>query len=190
MKICTFCGSQADNTARVCPSCGSKEFEYRCPNCSTMFTGKFCPSCGTTYDAVPKTCPNCGRKYFSKACPDCGYNGINGPIAQPQTPGGMDHRRESFIQDITDARTNNGGYSSSRPVNKDVMTAWILGMAGLFTCLLPLPIIGLYSAYKAKQKGDLDHRNQQQLNAAVSLCVFDLFIAVIALLMMLFMAQT
>ena len=72
MKICTFCGSQADNAARVCPSCGSKEFEYRCPNCSTMFTGKFCPSCGTTYDAVPKTCPNCGRKYFSRACPDCG----------------------------------------------------------------------------------------------------------------------
>ena len=74
MKICTFCGYQAENSAKVCTSCGSKQFNYICPNCSKEFEGKFCPACGTNFNAVAKTCPKCGRKYFSKACPDCGYS--------------------------------------------------------------------------------------------------------------------
>ena len=183
MKICTFCGSQADNAARVCPSCGSKEFEYRCPNCSTMFTGKFCPSCGTTYDAVPKTCPNCGRKYFSKACPDCGYNGINRPIAQPQTPGGTDHEQADSVHNISSMRMSRN--SGPGTTNKNIMTAWLLGIMGLFTCLLPLPIIGLVMAYKEKQKGDLSEQDQKYLNGAVSFCTLDIVIGFIALVMML-----
>lgn len=73
MKICTYCGTECEDSIRNCPSCGANRFDNICGKCGTRFATAFCPTCGTKAGTVPKQCKRCGTVYFSKACPDCGY---------------------------------------------------------------------------------------------------------------------
>ncbi len=73
MKICTYCGTECEDSIRNCPSCGANKFENICAKCGTKFSSAFCPSCGTKAGTEPKTCKNCGTVFFSKACPECGF---------------------------------------------------------------------------------------------------------------------
>ena len=74
MKSCNYCGKTFEENLEKCPSCGSKDFLYKCNNCgSTIETGSFCSKCGTRAGTPAKTCPNCGANYFTVACPQCGY---------------------------------------------------------------------------------------------------------------------
>ena len=82
MKACKFCGTQADNTAQHCPSCGSALFLHICENCGSHFDSGFCPNCGTKAGAEKKVCPDCRTVYFSPACPNCGYTPRKTPITQ------------------------------------------------------------------------------------------------------------
>ncbi len=77
MKVCQSCGTENENSATVCTSCGANEFQYKCENCGTIFgKGKYCPQCGVKVGAKPKKCPRCGTNYYSSACPDCGYTAV------------------------------------------------------------------------------------------------------------------
>lgn len=74
MKICKFCGTENENRATACSSCGGNEFKYKCDNCGTIYDdGKYCPKCGVKEGKKAKKCPICGAEYYSAACPDCGY---------------------------------------------------------------------------------------------------------------------
>ena len=73
MKVCKFCGTQADDSAQHCTSCGSAKFLHVCGNCGTHFDSAFCPNCGVKAGQAKKTCPDCGTAYFTAACPNCGY---------------------------------------------------------------------------------------------------------------------
>ena len=74
MKKCRYCGSEADDQAALCKSCGSHEFDSICSCCGTVISaGMYCPMCGTRVGTRPKTCPRCAERYRSAACPECGY---------------------------------------------------------------------------------------------------------------------
>ncbi len=153
MKICTFCGYQTDNMTRTCTSCGSKQFNYVCPNCSNEFEGKFCPTCGTKFDAVARICPDCGRKYFSKSCPDCGYNGTK------KTP----------------VRTATAPLA---PMDRKALTAFSLSISGFMTFLFPLLLAGLIMGIKGRKQPDLDDRSRNYYNIAFALGIVGIFLNV------------
>ena len=74
MKICEYCGSENEDKALVCTSCGGNSFRHRCPNCGTEFSdGLYCPKCGVMAGQKPKKCPRCGTEYYTDVCPSCGY---------------------------------------------------------------------------------------------------------------------
>lgn len=78
MKVCQFCGTENEDSATVCTSCGANEFQYKCENCGTIFgKEKYCPQCGVKVGAKPKKCWRCGTNYYSSACPDCGYTAVS-----------------------------------------------------------------------------------------------------------------
>ena len=82
MKACKFCGTQVDNGAQHCPSCGSAVFLHVCDNCGNQFDSGFCPNCGVKAGQTKKTCPDCGSVYFTNACPNCGYTPSRKPVVQ------------------------------------------------------------------------------------------------------------
>ena len=82
MKACKFCGTQVEDTAQRCPSCGSNVFLHICENCGNQFDSGFCPNCGVKAGATKKTCPDCHTVYFSNACPNCGYTPHRKPVVQ------------------------------------------------------------------------------------------------------------
>lgn len=82
MKACKFCGTQVDNNAQHCPSCGSAVFLHVCENCGNQFDSGFCPNCGVKAGQTKKTCPDCGSVYFTNACPNCGYTPSRKPVVQ------------------------------------------------------------------------------------------------------------
>jgi len=82
MKACKFCGTQVEDTAQRCPSCGSNVFLHICENCGNQFDSGFCPNCGVKAGAKKKTCPDCHTVYFSNACPNCGYTPHRKPVVQ------------------------------------------------------------------------------------------------------------
>lgn len=74
MKICNFCNTELKDEDSVCPSCGGREFKFKCRRCGTAFVNaNFCPQCGLGVNEKSRICPNCGKEYYSRACPDCGY---------------------------------------------------------------------------------------------------------------------
>ena len=170
MKICTFCGYQAENSAKVCTSCGSKQFNYICPNCSKEFEGKFCPACGTNFNAVAKTCPKCGRKYFSKACPDCGYSEFMETV-QPQAPAA------------------NEGYRYARngaPADRRAMGAFVASLLGFMMFMPPLSIAAVIMAFRGRKKEDLDPRSKQYYDIALALGVVGLVLFIMMFGVMIF----
>ena len=76
MKICLYCDSVNDDSAKVCSTCGASQFKNKCNNCGTVFESSYCPTCGTKAGAQAKICPQCGERYFTPACPKCGHNDI------------------------------------------------------------------------------------------------------------------
>lgn len=74
MKICMYCESMNDDSAKVCTGCGANAFKNKCNNCGTVFRSAFCPTCGIKAGTQAKVCPQCGEKYFTPACPKCGHN--------------------------------------------------------------------------------------------------------------------
>jgi len=74
MKICNYCGSENDDSAAKCISCGAAAFSYKCGNCGTVFSSGFCPNCGVKAGTRPSVCPDCGATYYTAACPRCGYS--------------------------------------------------------------------------------------------------------------------
>lgn len=83
MKICAYCDSVNDDSAKVCTACGASKFKNKCNNCGNVFETAFCPVCGTKAGAQAKVCPQCGERYFTPACPKCGHNGILNRTQQP-----------------------------------------------------------------------------------------------------------
>lgn len=81
MKVCQFCGTENEDSATVCTSCGANEFHYKCENCGAIFEGKRCPQCGVKVGAKAKKCPHCGTDYYSSTCPDCGYPAVPDKVA-------------------------------------------------------------------------------------------------------------
>lgn len=82
MKVCQFCGTENEDSATVCTSCGANKFRYKCDNCGTVFgKGKYCPNCGVKVGTKAKKCPRCGTNYYSSACPDCGYTAVSDKAA-------------------------------------------------------------------------------------------------------------
>lgn len=77
MKVCEYCGTNAEDYVLQCPNCGSKEFENICINCGKTFTGGKCPTCGVLVGEKPHICPSCGKKTFNKECPSCGADLIS-----------------------------------------------------------------------------------------------------------------
>ena len=74
MKICKYCGTENNMSAKTCTSCGGYDFKNKCSNCGTIFEeGNFCSKCGVKAGVRAKKCPNCDAEYYSVACPDCGY---------------------------------------------------------------------------------------------------------------------
>jgi hypothetical protein len=167
MKICNFCGYRTDdNSVKACTSCGSKQFSYVCPNCSAEFEGKFCPTCGTRYDAVAKICPECGEKYFTKSCPDCGYN-PNAKVYTRQT-----------VSDTTWSTGRQSGYTS--PAHRSAVTALVLSIVGMITCMPLLTIIGLVMAIMGNKKDDVDDRSRGINKTTISLSIVILIFCVLA----------
>ena len=160
MKICTFCGYQAENSAKVCTSCGSKQFNYICPNCSKEFEGKFCPACGTNFNAVAKTCPKCGRKYFSKACPDCGYSEFMETHQVPVTSA---------------ARTG----TAAGPANSRALMAFVLSMLGIIMMLPPVSVIGLVFAIRERKNEELDPRSKRYCDLAMLMGISGIVLVVV-----------
>ena len=116
MKVCKFCGSENQDSATVCSSCGGNEFKHKCGNCGTLFEeGNFCPKCGVKAGAKAKRCPNCGAEYFSAACPDCGYTNKVGNTTVVYTD------------------------TSTQPVKKRKTWLWVLGWILIFP--VPLTIL-------------------------------------------------
>lgn len=82
MKVCQFCGTENEDSAKACTSCGANKFQYKCENCGTVFgKGKYCPNCGVKVGTKAKKCPRCGTNYYSSACPDCGYRAVSDKAA-------------------------------------------------------------------------------------------------------------
>ena len=77
MKICMYCESMNDDSAKVCTGCGANAFKNKCNNCGTVFRSAFCPTCGIKAGTQAKVCPQCGEKYFTPACPKCGHNKLD-----------------------------------------------------------------------------------------------------------------
>ena len=170
MKICTFCGYQAENSAKVCTSCGSKQFNYICPNCSKEFEGKFCPACGTNFNAVAKTCPKCGRKYFSKARPDCGYSEFMETM-QPQAP------------------VTNEGYRYARngaPADRKAMVAFVASLLGFMMFMPPLSVAAIIMSARGRKKEDIDQRSKQYYDIALALGVVGLVLFILMFAVMIF----
>lgn len=168
MKICTFCGYQAENSAKVCTSCGSKQFNYICPNCSKEFEGKFCPACGTNFNAVAKTCPKCGRKYFSKACPDCGYS--------------------EFMKNVQPEPVDQG-YGRAKPAglrDTKAMGAFAASLLGFMMFMPPLSVAAVILAVRGRKKEDLDPRSKQYYDIALALGVVGLVLFVMMFVVMIF----
>lgn len=128
MKLCTFCGSRTENSTKTCSNCGSQQFLYICPNCSSEFDGTFCPTCGTRYDAEAKTCPDCGTRYFTRFCTHCGYD--------PEKNNAHQYSRQ--------------GNSSYRPlINRNYgLAGFIFSILGFMTCMFPFSIVGIVLGYK------------------------------------------
>ena len=82
MKACKFCGTQIDNAAQNCPTCGSNVFLHVRENCGNQFDSGFCPNCGVKAGQKKKICPECNTVYFTNACPNCGYTPSRKPIVQ------------------------------------------------------------------------------------------------------------
>ena len=170
MKICTFCGYQAENSAKVCTSCGSKQFNYICPNCSKEFEGKFCPACGTNFNAVAKTCPKCGRKYFSKACPDCGYSEFMETV-QPQAP------------------VTNEGYRNTlrgAPSDRKAMPAFVAGLLGFMMFMPPLSVAAIIMSARGRKKEDIDQRSKMYYDLGLALGVVGLVLFILMFAVMIF----
>ncbi|MBR6210164.1 MAG: hypothetical protein IKQ81_03340 [Clostridiales bacterium] len=170
MKICTFCGNQAENSAKVCTSCGSKQFNYICPNCSKEFEGKFCPACGTNFNAVAKTCPKCGRKYFSKACPDCGYSEFMETV-QPQAP------------------VTNAGYRNAlngAPSDRKAMPAFVAGLLGFMMFMPPLSVAAIIMSARGRKKEDIDQRSKMYYDLGLALGVVGLVLFIMMFAVMIF----
>lgn len=168
MKICTFCGYQAENSAKVCTSCGSKQFNYICPNCSKEFEGKFCPACGTNFNAVAKTCPKCGRKYFSKACPDCGYSEFMQPEPVQQEPVDQGYRR------------------ATGPVPTKAMGAFVASLLGFMMFMPPLSVAAVILAVRGRKQEGIDQRSKQYYDIALALGVVGLVLFVMMFVVMIF----
>lgn len=134
MKLCTFCGSRTDNSTKTCSNCGSQQFLYVCPNCSSEFDGTFCPTCGTRYDAEAKTCPKCGTRYFTRFCTHCGYD-----------PEKINEQKSRAF------------YSNSRPLirgSNSGIAGFIFSILGLMTCVFPFSIAGIVLGYKDMKSVD------------------------------------
>lgn len=77
-RPCPNCGSDNDDNARRCVSCGAQLMvENRCSGCgNTVPQGMaFCPNCGRSMGAVDSsTCSRCGSPFppESRFCPRCG----------------------------------------------------------------------------------------------------------------------
>lgn len=151
MKLCTFCGSRTENSTKTCSNCGSQQFLYICPNCSSEFDGTFCPTCGTRYDAEAKTCPKCGTRYFTRFCTHCGYD----------------------PEKINEQQYSRSSYSGSRPLirgSNSGMVGFIFSILGLMTCMFPFSIVGIVLGNK-----DMKSENKSKYStAAVVIGVFGL----------------
>ena len=132
MKICAYCESENDDSARVCAACGANEFKHRCNNCGTVFDeGEYCPKCGVKAGKKAKVCPRCGAEYFSNACPDCGYLAGQSTSA-PTNPQAYSH----------------GGFEPAQPQKKRNTALWVLGWIFLF----PVPLTILVARSKKLPK--------------------------------------
>lgn len=75
---CPRCGSDNDENARRCVSCGTPlQVETRCPSCNSVVTPGtvFCPNCGhSVAPAQDDVCGRCGAPFppGSRFCPRCG----------------------------------------------------------------------------------------------------------------------
>ena len=117
MKICKYCGSQNDDRAQKCESCGSTDFKHVCVNCGNEFDeGLFCPRCGIKVGQKPKVCNKCGNTYYSNACPNCGS------MNQPTTP----NQQVRYVQ-----------VQNQKPKRKTWL--WVLGWIFIFP--VPLTIL-------------------------------------------------
>ena len=157
MRICSFCGCRFQESVPSCPNCGSTNYEHICPNCGNSFEGSFCNDCGIRFDAPPKTCPNCGKVFYTNACPDCGYSTM-----QTRTqPTGAPDPTQGYTTPMPSGYDNSGssGNTYSRRAQPDV-TALILSIMGLFTCMFPLSIVGMYLAIKEENNGNSNGRTK------------------------------
>ena len=128
MKICKYCGREANDSAANCASCGSNAFKNKCNNCGAIIeSGAFCSICGVKLGQQPKKCPNCGKEYYSNACPDCGYSALNQSTAADTV--------------VVNVFTNSTTGTSARTAKKKKMWLWVLGWIFIFP--VPLTILML-----------------------------------------------
>ena len=176
MRICSFCGCRFQESVPSCPNCGSTNYEHICPNCGNSFEGSFCNDCGIRFDAPPKTCPNCGKVFYTNACPDCGYSTMQ-TRTQPVSNDGSSQYSQSS-QGYTAPTYSGNDYTSSRRVAPDV-TALLLSVMGLFTCMFPMSIVGMYLAIKEENKGNSNGRTKAaKYIGIVSILLFMFFFVV------------
>ena len=127
MKVCKYCGTENDNKAKTCSSCGANDFKYKCGNCGNEFEdGFFCPKCGVKTGQKMKECPVCGTEYYSNACPNCGYK---------------DGDKSTTISDVY--------VTTVEPKKKRKTWLWVLGWIYIF----PIPLTVLMVRSQKFKKG-------------------------------------
>lgn len=130
MKICSYCNTENEDSAKVCTACGANEFRYRCENCGTVYdSGTYCPKCGVKAGQQAKQCPRCGTRYYSAACPQCGW-----------VPGN-DSREERRAERREERAEQRAASAAEQPAKKRNTLLWVLGWILLFP--LPLTILML-----------------------------------------------
>lgn len=179
MRICSFCGCRFQESVPSCPNCGSTNYEHICPNCGNTFEGSFCNDCGIRFDAPPKTCPNCGKVFYTNACPDCGYSTMQTRTQSGSNDGSSQYSQGS--QGYTAPTYSGNDYTSSRRAAPDV-TALILSIMGLATCMFPLSIVGMYLAIKEENNGNSNGRTKAAKYIGIASIILFMFFFVVGII--------
>lgn len=140
MKYCQYCGTQNEDQALACTSCG-RAFAVR--------RMKYCEACGTPNDENATACVSCGRPFITRKmkyckhcgaqideeciiCPICGKQVEeirSAPVQQPQIVINNSNQNQNVNTNI------NGTYYTGRMKNK-----WV----AFFLCLF----LGVFGAHK------------------------------------------
>ena len=155
MKICSYCDSPCEDSAKVCPACGANvvsDYKVKCGNCGHIFDrSAYCPNCGVKVGQKAKKCPRCGNEYYSNACPSCGYTGYSDDRARTGSQSGENIYRGPSPHETIFNNMQSGEYRSGSPsagprtVSPGAKNKWI----SLLLCLF-LGVVGGHKFYEGK----------------------------------------